>query len=306
MTKFTKPNLFIPGAAKSGTSSLHEYLNLHNDIFMSAKKEPHYFSHDQHYYNDEKRERYYSLFMQGKNHVYRGESSTGYMVFPNVIQRIQKDIENPKFIFILRNPVDRIFSHYQWIRSFGIENKGFREAIMNDMFIEPDPDITFGMGYKYYFQCGLYGKWLNRFFDYFDRKNLFLITTESLNYKPIETINQCFVFLGLPELKEMNPIISNPTMYYNFPSLFNNIKSFISLSWLSADFRRKIPDNLKYGIKKIKKKLIVLSESALVSSRKPVLTFDDRKWLTDLYYSDYGLLTSITGRSYSEWKDFHE
>ena len=40
-----KPNLFIPGAAKSGTSSLHNYLNKHPDIFMSESKEPHFFSH---------------------------------------------------------------------------------------------------------------------------------------------------------------------------------------------------------------------------------------------------------------------
>lgn len=40
---YIKPNLFIPGAAKSGTSSLHDYLGLHSEIFMSSVKESHYF-----------------------------------------------------------------------------------------------------------------------------------------------------------------------------------------------------------------------------------------------------------------------
>ena len=45
------PNFFVPGAAKSGTSSLHEYLAQHSDVFMSDVKAPHFFSHDEKYSN---------------------------------------------------------------------------------------------------------------------------------------------------------------------------------------------------------------------------------------------------------------
>lgn len=115
MNNLTAPNLFIPGAAKSGSSSLHEYLKFHPDIFMSDIKEPHYFSHKENYYN--RKSEYYGLFENTRSYKYRGESSTGYMVFPGVIDRIKNDIGDAKFIFVLRNPIDRCFSHYHWVRS---------------------------------------------------------------------------------------------------------------------------------------------------------------------------------------------
>ena len=73
------PNLFIPGAGKSGTSSLHKYLNQHPDIYMSKNKEPHFFCHDD--FNS-KWEAYLQFYQEGIDKRYRGESSTGYMVFP--------------------------------------------------------------------------------------------------------------------------------------------------------------------------------------------------------------------------------
>ena len=94
-----KPNLFIPGAGKSGSSSLHNYLKLHPDIYMSELKEPHFFSHDENYFSKTQTEKYYELFKNGKKYKYRGESSTGYMVFPHVIDRIKMDKKKPKFIF---------------------------------------------------------------------------------------------------------------------------------------------------------------------------------------------------------------
>ncbi|HEY9134269.1 MAG TPA: hypothetical protein VIM85_00570, partial [Pseudomonadales bacterium] len=79
------PNLFIPGSAKSGTSSLHEYLNQHPDISMSSEKEPHFFCIKR---NKKEAFEYEKLFENEKK--YRGESSTGYMVFHGVPERIKK------------------------------------------------------------------------------------------------------------------------------------------------------------------------------------------------------------------------
>jgi hypothetical protein len=73
----TLPNLIIPGAAKSGTTSLHKMLGQHPDIFMSRSKEPHYFSRKQTPHGLAK---YESLFDQSGDCPVRGESSTSYMV----------------------------------------------------------------------------------------------------------------------------------------------------------------------------------------------------------------------------------
>ena len=83
------PNLLIVGAAKSGTTSLHEYLKQHPDIFMSNHKEPHFLIN-----NDIGKSRvhravidlqsYQNLFTEGKELKYRGESSVMYLLFPEI------------------------------------------------------------------------------------------------------------------------------------------------------------------------------------------------------------------------------
>ena len=81
------PNLLIVGAAKSGTTSLHNYLNQHPSVFMCSPKEPHFLINKQ---IGEQRipkgvlslEDYKSLFKGASTNKYRGESSVMYLLFP--------------------------------------------------------------------------------------------------------------------------------------------------------------------------------------------------------------------------------
>ena len=133
----TLPNLLIIGAAKSGTTSLHNYLNQHPDVFMSKHKEPHFLI------NNEigcKRipnginnlQDYSNLFLDGASHKYRGESSAMYLQFPeittkNIDRYLDKDV---KIVIMLRNPIERAFSGYQHVKRYNIdENLGFIEAL---------------------------------------------------------------------------------------------------------------------------------------------------------------------------------
>lgn len=131
------PNLLIVGAAKSGTTSLHEYLKQHPDIFMSKHKEPHFLINNE---IGEKRihkgvlemEDYLKLFSSAKNFMYRGESSVMYLLFPEItISNIKKYLgDNIKIIIMLRNPIDRAFSGYLHnIRYNTNEDLPFEEAI---------------------------------------------------------------------------------------------------------------------------------------------------------------------------------
>ena len=115
------PNLFIPGAAKSGTSTLHEILNYHPNISMSSVKEPFFWVNQNFlHYTQKNWDNYLSLFKEKKNATFRGESSTGYMLFPEFLDRIKiLEVENLKLIFILRNPIDRIYSHYWYLKGGG-------------------------------------------------------------------------------------------------------------------------------------------------------------------------------------------
>ena len=84
------PNLFIVGAAKSGTTSLHNYLNQHQDVFMCNPKEPHYLINQEIGVNRipvgiTNFIEYIDLFLEGKDKKYRGESSVMYLMYPEIV-----------------------------------------------------------------------------------------------------------------------------------------------------------------------------------------------------------------------------
>ena len=131
------PNLLIVGAAKSGTTSLHNYLKQHPEIFMSNHKEPHFLINKEIGENRipkavKKLNEYSSLFDGSDTFKYRGESSAMYLQFPNItIKNIKKYLEKDiKIIIMLRNPIDRAFSGYQHVKRFNIDEElTFEQAL---------------------------------------------------------------------------------------------------------------------------------------------------------------------------------
>ena len=116
-----KPNLFIPGAAKSGTTPLHNLLNQHPEICMSKVKEPGYWKNEnfQEFKTIEK-QNYLDLFDKSSCKIY-GDSSTAYMYHQYFIKNINNNYkDSPKFIFVLRNPIDRCVSHYWWMKGLSL------------------------------------------------------------------------------------------------------------------------------------------------------------------------------------------
>ena len=111
------PNLLIVGAAKSGTTSLHNYLKQHPDIFMTQHKEPHFLINSQ---IGESRvhkgvvrlEEYKKMFKTKEEYRYKGESSVMYLAFPEFSIKSIKKYLTPyvKIIIMLRNPIDRAFA----------------------------------------------------------------------------------------------------------------------------------------------------------------------------------------------------
>ena len=119
------PNLLIVGAAKSGTTSLHNYLNQHPEVFMCNPKEPHFLIN-----KEIGVERipigisdfatYKNMFSEGEGCKYRGESSVMYLLFPEiVIPNIKQYLSSEtKIIIMLRNPVERAYSGYQHVKRY--------------------------------------------------------------------------------------------------------------------------------------------------------------------------------------------
>ena len=111
-SKLELPNLLIVGAAKSGTTSLHNYLKQHPQIFMSAHKEPHFLINSEIGENRIhkavlKFDDYKQMFKTQKNYLFKGESSVMYLAYPQYsIKNIKKYLSSKvKIIIMLRNPI---------------------------------------------------------------------------------------------------------------------------------------------------------------------------------------------------------
>lgn len=296
------PNLFIPGAAKSGTTTLHELLNLHPEISMSKVKEPVF-------WNNKKFEKYieqdwlnYKKLFVEKSKIY-GESTTSYMYYNSFIDNINKNYKkSPKFIFILRNPIDRYNSHFWWMKGLGLE----KNKIKNVLNIESQINFEEYDYYpKNYFQFGLYSKWIQRFIDNFGLENIKVITLEKLISNRLDTINSCFDFLGLKKLESIPEKNSNKTTRIKYSFLYHFIRKS-SIGKMNYTKIGKIFLSNK-SIDRIKNKLkdIITNWKTEEFEYEP-LQSEHRHYLKDAgYYSDVEKLKEIFDYSFNEWKDFN-
>lgn len=126
----TLPDFVIIGAMKCGTSTLHAQLAAQKQFFMSEPKEPNFFSNDEIYAKGAAW--YRGLFRDAPEGAIKGESSTHYTklpTYPKTIERLAALIPNAKFIYVMRDPIDRLVSHYihEWTQ--GVITCGIDEAI---------------------------------------------------------------------------------------------------------------------------------------------------------------------------------
>ena len=189
------PTFFVIGAGKCGTTSLHHYLGLHPEISMSSIKEPDHFSPEGRTGHDNSirsRAEYLSLFRAGTKN--RGESSTSYSrdpVFPGVPGRIAAEIPNARFIYLVRDPVERIESA---IRERMSARRGEMRGVPVDTPIAEvlgefrDPFNGFSCSSDYIRQ-------IRRYLEFFPGENLMVIDSDELRSKRHETLARIFEFL---------------------------------------------------------------------------------------------------------------
>ena len=296
------PNLFIPGAAKSGTTTLHKLLNLHPEISMSKVKEPVFWNNKNfEKYIEQDWLNYKKLFVE-KSKIC-GESTTSYMYYNSFIENINKNYKkSPKFIFILRNPIDRYNSHFWWMKGLGLE----KNKIKNVLNIESQINFEEYDYYpKNYFQFGLYSKWIQRFIDNFGLENIKVITLEKLISNRLDTINSCFDFLGLKKLESIPEKTSNKTTRIKYSFLYHFIRKS-SIGKMNYTKIGKIFLSNK-SINRIKNKLkdVIINWKTEEFEYEP-LQSEHRNYLKDAgYFSDVEKLKEIFDYSFNEWKDFN-
>lgn len=205
-------NLILPGAGKSGTSSLHVMLGRHPQLSLSDPKEPQHFSFDPLY--ERGAETHNSLFTRGEDIAYFGESSQCYMVHQHAIDRIARDCRDPRIIFLLRDPLERLLSHYAWVRRLGTECRPLRDAVEQageETGYAFDPSAGMYRPLGGYLAFSHYATWVPRWQIRFGQERVLLLRTEDLKTAPAETLKRCWRFLGVPDIPFETEVVANTT-----------------------------------------------------------------------------------------------
>lgn len=126
----TKPNFFVLGAPKCGTTSLVSWLSQHPSVFMSPEKEPHHFNTDMAHRQYPKRDSYERLFAGANNqHIAVGEASVWYLYSQDAVMNIEAYADNPRYIVCLRNPAEMAYAlHEQQVFSGNEDCLDFESA----------------------------------------------------------------------------------------------------------------------------------------------------------------------------------
>ena len=180
------PNLIVIGAQKSGTTSLHYYLNLHPQISMSREKELEFFMEDRNWH---KGVEWYKSHFTTEAKVY-GESSPNYTAYPawdGVPERMYSVIPDTKLIYILRDPIDRMLSQYVQYVAVGLENRPVEIA-----FRVLNYHNAYARRSRYFMQ-------LQQYLKYFSSSSILIITAEDLLNERRKTLENVFAFLDVDE-----------------------------------------------------------------------------------------------------------
>lgn len=260
-----KPNFLIPGAQKSGSTTLHYLLKQHPDIFLPDFKEPLYFISDIikniskndigfknegfkdyliHTYQD-----YLDLFKKVNNEKLIGEASASYLYYySHTIPLIKEKLGDPRIIIILRNPVGKIFSQYKHLQREHAEKRSFEKGLE----LEGERIAQNFTAMYHYKAQGLYFDQVKAFKDNFS--NILVVFTDDLQSDPVTVAQKCYQFLQvdknfIPELKNYN-ISSKIVKNRNLHNILNNKRAYSIKKYLRQTFGDAFYGNYKEKYRK--------------------------------------------------------
>ncbi|MFN8443080.1 MAG: sulfotransferase [Caldilineaceae bacterium] len=299
----TMPNFLIIGAPKCGTTALYAALKEHPQIFMSAIKEPRFFT----YMNTELSfrgpggehfnrtaitdlERYQALFAAVCDESAIGEASTDYLSYyqpEQTAENIRRYLPQVRLIALLRQPVERAYSGFhQWCQEGNEPLADFRAALA----AEPERLRNHWLTYRYRGD-GCYFANLKPYFERFDCAQIRVYLYEEWNSNPKQVLQDIFGFLGVANhitpamLKRHNETLTvrNQTverLLRRSQPIKHRLTWLFPLSW-----RRRLGATLK----------------RFNQTKVPALAPQIRYELTALYRTDILQLQDLIGRDLSHW-----
>ena len=209
------PNFICLGAAKSGTTTLHDILRQHPEIYVPAFKEPHFFDIPENYKNGI--DWYQKNYFKNANKKVIAEFTPSYFFDKEVPERIFNNLGSEvKFVVLLRHPVDRAYSHYLHSKRDEHEELDFVESLNQEedrlsRYIENKDYLSYLR--NSYISQGLYGDMVERYLKYFKLENFMFIHFEKeFLLKRDKTIQRVLGFLDIdPQIELQTDLRSNPS-----------------------------------------------------------------------------------------------
>jgi hypothetical protein len=288
------PNFLIVGAQKCGTTSLHEYLLSHPQIYLPEGKETKFFVDDAKY---EKGISWYEKehFGAVNNEKAIGEIDPDYMYFEQAPERmaVNLDLQSTKLIFVLRNPIDRAFSHYLMTVRRGVEKLTFEEAI----HVESErisKDYFSNMHFSY-ISRGFYLPQIQKFLEHTDKPNMLVVLSEDLRKNTMDVLTTCYRFLNVDE-GVVPPDLEVQHHVAKVPRSKGLLQLILRESFAKKAFKILLPsDALR---KKLKTNLLELNQT---SEHGLVMQEDTRVILANKYRENNSQLAKFIGRDLSHW-----
>ncbi len=307
-----KPNFFIVGTAKSGTTSLYHSLNQHPNIFMCPIKEPNYFctditklrlndplvpkrGFDIKKYISGSMEKYYhrafvtewddyiALFKNVKNENAIGEASVNYLISTVASNNIYKTIPDAKIIIIIRNPVDLIVSHYLARVKLGQTHKSFKQEISHIAKISSNKlDYANSL-----LAQGLYFNQVKRYFNEFPNENIKIIVYDDYKNNPKKIITEILIFLKVKANIELN---SKKTHNVSTGIKFRKTIYLINLLRIKHKLWKILPNSIQSKIKYFLNKPIDFK-----------INSDDKTYLINYFKDDIENTSNLINTDLNHW-----
>lgn len=300
----TMPNFLIIGAAKAGTTALHSYLKQHPQIYMSPKKEPHFFAFegekldfrgsggDQQWLNRAAItdiETYRAQFQEVSKQIAIGEASTLYLYIPRAPERMRHHVPDVKLIAILRNPVDRAYSAFLYLMQDELEPiTDFAQALREEETRIHENWVPI----YYYQQMGFYYTQLKRYFDMFDQEQIRVYLYENFSTNPISILQDAFRFLGVDDT--FTPDVSLRENVSGIPRNKVLNKFLVKPHPIKSILKPFLPEG-------VRRSLMVSLKNRRNMDKPPRLPLELRRQLIEVYREDILKLQHLIQQDLSRW-----
>lgn len=296
------PDFIIGGVAKSATTSVAKMISQHELVSVSNQKEPYFFSFDSLDSSmDESFARniicneddYSKLFEDNEKQGLSFEASTSYLFTADFsIEKIKKtyskhSMKLPKLVFILRDPVERAFSHYMFLKRSGVESRTLQES----MSLRVDKDLLKRRYWDFdYLNYGFYSENLKKYIAAGFECKVYLF--EDLA-NPQALCSDLFLFLGLKQIPAVQEIYANKSGQSRFEAI---TRFFGRSNWLKRAVKPYLSNSIVDSYYSLQDKVLNLN----VSSVEPP------SWLREKYVNifteDLNVLEGVISRDLTKWK----